>query len=384
MFRVMRSPPLRLGFCVAALVLLLGAAQTLSTLWWRQQSEQAFWASMPADTLQRYENLLAQHHADSDEAELIRYHFMRRHHPPVLGQGLWWLFMAGSVALVSSWLAWRWLLDPLQGVEEAAARMASGDYGVRSPEDAEGELGRLQHAFNALAGHLQRLEDERRELIASISHELRTPLTILQGRLHALCDGVLQGHAREHRRLLDQVVHLVRLVDDLNIITMGQERRLLLHPEKLELKALLSDWMELFAERAQALDMHLHFMAEEAWVLADPDRLRQILTNLIENALRYAAVGGEIDIALRHQGDQVEIAVSDRGPGLPDWREERVFGAFFRVDSSRNRHTGGSGLGLAVVHTLVELQGGKVIARQRPGGGAEFIITLPEFTALSH
>ena len=382
MFRMMRSPPLRLGLFVAAIVLLFAAMQLASAFWWRYQREQAFWTSMPSETVQRYAGLLRRHRADSDEAELIRYHFMTRAQPRVSLQILWWLLMAGTLSASTSWLAWRWLLRPLQGVEEAAAHMASGDYAVRSPEDADGALRRLQHAFNALAGNLQRLEDERRELIASISHELRTPLTILQGRLHALCDGVLQGHAHEHQRLLDQVVHLVRLVDDLNIITMGQEKRLLLRPEQLELKSLLSSWVELFAERAQALGMQLHLTATECWVWADPDRLRQIITNLIENALRYAAAGGEVDIVLSMHADQVELTIADRGPGLPDWREERVFGAFFRVDSSRNRHTGGAGLGLAVVHTLVELQGGRIVAQQRPGGGAEFIISLPSRTAM--
>ncbi len=381
MFRLTLTPAWRLGLLVASLSLCLGLVSEAWLLQRQHRAEQAFWQNLPIDVLQRYRYLQAQHQQFSDEAVLIRHHFMSRPEPDERNRLLWLILSSLLIGGCTAAWAWRMLLRPLDELEEAAERMTSGDYGVRSREDALGELGRVQSAFNMLAGQLARLESERKELIASISHELRTPLTILQGRLHALCDGVLTGNAREHQRLLDQVLHLVRLVDDLNVIAQGQGQRLSLHQEELDLQTFLHDFIPIFAERAQALGMQIQCHTQSAYVLADVDRMRQVLTNLIENAMRYAASGGTLDIDMQVHDGRVEILVSDRGPGLPDWQDERVFGAFIRVDTSRNRHTGGAGLGLAVVRTLVELHGGQVFSRQREGGGAQFVISLPQ---LSH
>jgi signal transduction histidine kinase len=202
---------------------------------------------------------------------------------------------------------------------------------------------------------------------------------VLQARLHALCDGVIPAAPEEFNKLLEQVEHLRRLVDDLHTLSVAESGRLSLHLTTVDLPALARDVLAKFASRLASYRMHTDLVVEtsDLHVRADEDRLRQVLHNLIENALRYAHSGEWLEVALRAQGNEALIAISDAGPGLPESVKTHLFQRFQRSDASRNRATGGTGLGLAIVQTLTVLQGGRIAADRSARGGARFTIRLP-------
>lgn len=282
-----------------------------------------------------------------------------------------------SIGVLAALLAERVFVRPVSSVAEAALRISQGDLAVRAHGSARhGELAGLVRNFNTMAVALERLESGRKETIAAISHELRTPLTILQGRLHALCDGVIPPNAGEHRKLLEQVEHLVRLVEDLNTLTLLDAGKLALHPEFFDLAAFVERLLPVYAGRAAGHGMRITTTLQSAEVIADPHRLQQVLTNLIENSLRYASSGGILEISVVPHGEFTVLELADRGPGLPDAVLGRIFDPFFRGDNSRSRATGGTGLGLTVVQRLIAQHGGHIEALNREGGGALFRIAL--------
>lgn len=272
---------------------------------------------------------------------------------------------------------------PVNSIAQAARRIALGDFSVRAYAPRQhGEMAGLVNDFNHMADSLESLEHERKASAAAISHELRTPLAVLQARLHALCDGVIPAQPEEFQRLLEQVEHLRRLVDDLHTLSVADSGRLSLHLASVDLPALVRDVLDKFASRLDSYRMSAELVVEtpQLRVRADEDRLRQVLHNLIENALRYARGGQWLEIALRSEGEQAVLAISDAGPGLPESIKTHLFQRFQRAEPSRNRASGGTGLGLAIVHTLTVLQGGRIVADTSARGGARFTIRLPRLT----
>ncbi|NPA06648.1 MAG: HAMP domain-containing protein [Chloroflexi bacterium] len=296
-------------------------------------------------------------------------------------------FVAALVAVVlSSVLAWalsQRILRPLSALQHAARRLAQGDLTVRVPESGDDELRALARAFNRMAKALQDSEQARRRLTADIAHELRTPLAVQQAHIEALLDGVYPLTPDRLVPILEQNRLLARLVEDLRTLSLAEEGRLPLHLRTLDVREALQQAAEQFRVSAQAegVTLDLTLPSEPLLVRADPERLNQILHNLLANALRHTPRGGRIELGARREGSDVVFWVRDTGPGLPPGTEEQVFQRFYRVDQARDREHGGTGLGLSIVRALVRAHLGDVKAQNHPEGGAMFIVRLPLATS---
>ena len=271
--------------------------------------------------------------------------------------------------------AYRRLAEPVGNLVEAAGRVESGDYGARVPETGSRELRALAHAFNAMAARLETNEEQRRTLLADVSHELRTPLTVIQGNLEAVLDGVYRADAEHLQPILEETRVMSRLVDDLRTLALSEAGALTLHREPTDLGALLHEVKGAFRPTAEAHGVELRNEIEPALPLfeIDPGRIREVVANLLTNALRHTPRGGTVTVALgRHGRHHVRVEVRDTGPGIPRERLERIFDRFTKSPESR-----GSGLGLAIARNLITAHGGEMSAESPPGGGATIRFTLP-------
>ena len=285
--------------------------------------------------------------------------------------------------LLSTVLAW-FIARPVRNVTRAAARVTEGDLSARAPQfggsRAGDELTELTRNFNLMAENLERLETERKEMIADVAHELRTPLTVLQGQIDALREGVRPVDDAALAKLEHQTRHLTRLVEDLRTLSAADAGRLPLELQTVDLARLTQRVTAAFEVKASAKGTALSFhcdLRQNALVQADPHRLEQVLGNLLENAVRYTPESGAVAVRVTQQQNAAVLEVSDSGPGLPEDALPHLFDRFYRVDSSRGRALGGSGLGLAVSKALVTLHGGRLEAANRAAGGAVFRVILP-------
>lgn len=298
----------------------------------------------------------------------------------LLSNLIWAVAISGVVAVLIGALLARLISRPVDEVSRVAQLVSGGDLSARARQwPGNSELVNLTRNFNRMAGSLDLLERERREMIADIAHELRTPLAVVQARLDAFEDGVLEPTPQELALVSMQIGLLTRLVGDLRTLSLADAGRLPLQLAPLDLSALVVRVSQSFASKAQAADIHLslHVSPGELPITGDRDRLGQVLINLLENALRYTPAGGQISVSAREQAGQALLSVQDSGPGFPAGSEQQVFARFFRDDQSRTRDSGGSGLGLAIVSALVQAHGGVVVARNAPPGGAEVEVRLP-------
>jgi len=266
---------------------------------------------------------------------------------------------------------------PLASMAETAQRVAVGDFSVRADSGkASGEMVGMVRDFNQMVDSLEGLERERKATAAAVSHELRTPLAVLRARLHAVCDGLIAADETEFRRLLGEVEHLGRLVDDLHTLSVADAGRLSLQYEVVDLAALVEDTLTGLEPRIGERGVILEWVPQVQCVMVrlDRDRMRQVLTNLVENALRHASKGGWLQVALVVEAQEAVLSIADGGPGLPDDMRDNPFRRF---QKSLNRHGEGVGLGLSIVQALVQQQGGHVSAGERTGGGAVFTVRLP-------
>lgn len=282
-------------------------------------------------------------------------------------------------ALASALLAWllaQRVARPITAVSSAARQLARGDLSARAPLlSGEREVAELARTFNDMAENLQVLERERQQAVADIAHELRTPIAVMQARLDALEDGVYPLSTEQITLLSTQTQLLTRLVGDLRTLTLLDAGRLALKPQVLNLAHLTEQVVNELHPRAAARGVQLTLQATPAEVRADPDRVRQILGNLIENAVRHASA--RVEVRVLSSSERTILHVDDDGPGIPTESREAIFTRFTRLDESRSRDTGGSGLGLAIVRALATAQGGQAQAGQSTLGGARFTVSLP-------
>jgi two-component system, OmpR family, sensor histidine kinase BaeS len=286
------------------------------------------------------------------------------------------------IGVIVALLVARRISRPLMNVSQAAARVSRGDLSARAPilrRRGGDETALLLRNFNAMADSLERLEGERRATSAAIAHELRTPLTILRGRLEAIRDDVITLDNKEISNLLSQTEVLSRLVTDLRTLSLADAGQISLERHTVDVRALVAQVVNSFEGRAGDRGMKLEFVSDVPRLDApiDSSRIIQVVSNLIENAIRYAPEGGFARISLNTNVNDAIITVRDSGAGIEADQLERVFDRFYRTDASRSRFTGGSGLGLAIVRTMVELHGGRITVRNHPEGGAEFEVRLP-------
>lgn len=263
--------------------------------------------------------------------------------------------------------------QPVGDLVEAARRIEAGDYSVRLPERGPGDLRGVARAFNSMTARLESTENARRTFLADVAHELRTPLSVIRGQAESVADGVYPADAEHLAPVLDATRTLETLVEDLRTLTLSEAGALRLAKEPTELGALIHDVVATFGAEAAAAGISVRSeVAELPPVEADPVRVREVLFNLVTNALSHSSRGGEIWIRAAPVAGGVEVRVEDSGPGLPADLLPRVFDRFVKGPESR-----GSGLGLAIARDLVEAHGGSIAAENRPQGGAVLRFFLP-------
>ena len=287
--------------------------------------------------------------------------------------------VAGLLGVILGLIIARHLSNPLNRLARAARELSRGDLSQRVPVSGSDEVVEVMSAFNEMAEALQRSETLRQNMIADIAHELRTPLSVIQGNLQAMLDGVYPLTREEIAHVYDETVLLNRLVNDLRALTLAEAGQLHLNLIPTRPEELLSGVAEMFREVAREKDIRLEtdIAPHLPDVLADPDRLRQVFANLLNNALRHTPAGGRVTLSAEPAGDAVRFSVSDNGPGLTPEEQAQVFERFWRADASRSRGGGGSGLGLTIARYLVEAHGGEIGVESEPGQGARFWFTIP-------
>jgi two-component system sensor histidine kinase BaeS len=278
------------------------------------------------------------------------------------------------------------LLRPLVRVAYATHKLAGGDYAIRVPVGSADEVGRLARDFNQLATTLERNDRLRREFMADVSHELRTPLGILNGQLEALEDGVMQADASTVRSLKSEVEHLNKLVNDLYDLSLADAGALTYRKSEVNLAVLLQTTLHTYAERfrKRGLTLASKDLFDDMPLHADPGRLQQLFNNLCENSLRYTDAvhpdgNGSLVVSCRRDLQQQNwiVQFDDTAPGVEGPALARLFERFFRVEASRNRASGGAGLGLAICHRIVDAHQGRIHAEASPLGGLRVVISLP-------
>jgi signal transduction histidine kinase len=272
------------------------------------------------------------------------------------------------------------LLQPVRELTQAAKRLAGGDLAQRVRPRGSDEVGVLGSTFNQMAGSLQAAEESRKAMTADIAHELRTPLSVQRAHLEALQDGIYPLTAENLSPVLEQNHLLTRLVDDLRTLALADSGQLQLERSNVDLMGLARDVIERFRPQFENRGVELSLEPGELPpVRVDPQRIEQILGNLLSNALRHTPAGGWVQVRGRliQSGRVIHLEVRDSGPGIPPEALEQIFERFYRADKSRSRPEGGSGLGLAIARQLAEAHGGRLQAENHPEGGAVIRLTLP-------
>jgi len=267
----------------------------------------------------------------------------------------------------------RRLIAPLGDLIDAAERVESGDYSVRVRVRGPRELRALGRAFNEMSAHLEGSEAERKRLLADVTHELRTPLTVIQGNIEAIIDEVHPPDAVHLRAILAETQVVSRLIDDLRTVSIADAGALTLHREEIEVGRLIGDSVASFDTQATAAGVTLSVDADGAGIaMVDPIRLREVLNNVVANALRYTPRGGSVVVGASGDDQRVTVTVRDTGAGIAPDVLPHIFDRFTHAPDSP-----GAGLGLAIAKSLVTAHGGEISATSTLGQGTEVRFTLP-------
>ncbi|MBI5296198.1 MAG: HAMP domain-containing protein [Chloroflexi bacterium] len=271
------------------------------------------------------------------------------------------------------------IVHPISKLSQAAKRLGKGELDIRVPARGSREMIELAEAFNKMAADLQQAQQSRRNLVADVSHELRTPLTVLEGNLRAVLDHVYALDESEAANLYEQTRHLIRLVNDLREISLAESGQLMLENAPTDLNALILDVMQalepLSAEKLIRMEYEPTSPLEGG---VDSVRIRQVLFNLLGNAIRHTPQEGRILIRARMEARGMTVSIQDSGDGLTPTELASVFDRFYRADKSRARETGGTGLGLSIARAIVEAHGGRIWAESDGGGrGSVFSFFIP-------
>jgi two-component system OmpR family sensor kinase/two-component system sensor histidine kinase BaeS len=302
--------------------------------------------------------------------------------------GVFLAFMIVMIVLTGTNI--RRMSVPLDDLLTASNRVAEGDYSTRVDENGPPEVKSLARAFNSMASRLQESDQQRRALLADVSHELRTPLTIIQGNLEGVLDGLYPADGKRLKSILEETQILSRLIDDLRTLSMVESGVLQLRREPTDLIALIRDTVAVYRSQADLAGVQIELTHPETEVSmdVDPERIRQVLSNLIANALRYTPKGGFVrvnltlhaletanqpqDAKLSPEG-KIVISVSDDGPGISSADLPHIFDRFYKSNDSH-----GMGLGLSIAKYIVEAHGGEVNASSEVGKGTTISFTLPD------
>lgn len=285
---------------------------------------------------------------------------------------------AGLLALLLGIALANTISRPVKELTSATRAVAAGELGRQVPVRTQDEIGELAESFNHMSADLARSNQVRRQMTADIAHDLRTPLSVILGYTEALADGKLPGNAPTYQAMYDQALHLSRLVDDLRTLSLADAGQLSLLRRPVAPGSLLDQTAQAHEAQAAHRDIALQVMypADLPDVDVDPDRIVQVLGNLLSNALRYSPQGSTVRLAGEVRDGNVTLRVQDSGPGIPDEDLPHIFERFYRGDRAR-QDDGSSGLGLAIARSLSEAHGGRIEVESRSGQGTTFSVYLP-------
>ncbi len=279
--------------------------------------------------------------------------------------------VCGMSGIAVGAIASRQISRPITELVKAVKKVGAGELGYQVTLRSHAmEFDLLSEAINRMSLDLQHGEALRRNLMADVSHELRTPLTILEGHLRAALDDVYALDESKIATLYSQTHHLIRLVDDLNLLAQAENHQLPLHNAPTD--------VEQIAAEENGNTLQIDIQGTIPLMMVDAVRIRQVLTNLVDNAVHFTHTGGHITVRLENTPDRLEISVADSGEGIPADQLTHVFDRFYRVDSARSRSSSGSGLGLAIVKALIEIQGGTIsVQSEGLNRGTTFTLGIP-------
>jgi len=307
---------------------------------------------------------------------------------------IWGIAMIGTLigiflATVLSMLVSRKMIRPLEKMEETASRIAEGEFGRQIEVTSDDEVGRLARSFNRMSSQLsekiqaiERIDRLRQELLSDVSHELRTPLTVIQGFSEAVLDGLVKSKEQEQlylNNIIDESQRLRRLVDELLDLKGMEAAKTFDEMEYVVLNKLVQITVDRLRYMANSKEIKLTLTVPEQTITVwgNIDRLKQVLTNLLDNAINHSEAGGEVSVALGMKNMHAFISVKNAGPGIPREELVNIWERFYKVDKSRSRRGTGTGLGLSIVKKIIEMHDGKVSVESEPGHGALFTIYLP-------
>ncbi len=299
---------------------------------------------------------------------------------------LYGALIGAVIALLLGIFLSRTITRPIRELTAATHAVSEGDLSQQVPVRSKDELGELAKAFNKMSTELQRSVNARKQMTADIAHELRTPLSLILGHAEAVHDGVLKPTRENFEIIRDEAGRLEHLVNDLRTLSLADAGELSISLQIIEPERLLREVASLYQYQTRQKDIALELDIDSslATIEVDPGRMTQVLTNILDNALRHTPAGGRIVLSAKEVNDQIELALQDSGPGLDAEELARVFERFYRTDSSRQRDgemSGGSGLGLAIAKSIVQAHGGQVSAEFEAGKGLKVIVSLPKKTS---
>lgn len=288
------------------------------------------------------------------------------------------------VSLVATLFVSRWLVTPISKLSRGARQLAKGNFSVRIASTSTDELGQLCDNFDEMAHTLKMNEQARKQWVADISHELRTPLSVLTAQIEAMQDGIRATSPENIALLKKSTDNLSYIVGDLYELSLADIGALSYNKDTFDLAILLRDVINAYQDKFDAKSLTLTFQQQpsDALIFADQKRIRQLIINLVENSLRYTDAGGEVSVHLSQQANRkgqtyTRINIEDSAPNVPESAHIRLFDRLYRVESSRNRETGGAGLGLSICKKIVEGHSGEIHASHSVLGGLSMTITLP-------
>jgi signal transduction histidine kinase len=286
--------------------------------------------------------------------------------------------IAAAIALAMVQVLARGMTSPLREMAAAARAMARGEHGRRVRESSRDEVGELAHAFNAMAADLEELDRQRRDLVANVSHELRTPITALQAMLENLVDGVAAPQPDTLKTMLRQVERLGRLIAQLLDLSRLESGAMPLQRRVFAVREVLDEAADECRMHEPGVPVVVAVEPPDLVLDADPERVHQVVANLLENAVRHSPPSGTVTMTARADAaSAVVVEVADEGPGIPPADAARVFERFYRSDAARSVEGGGAGLGLAIARWIVDLHGGSIRPEARAPRGCRMVVVLP-------
>lgn len=288
----------------------------------------------------------------------------------------------GAVSLIAALILGavmaRRISHPISESIEAARRIAKGRYGQRiTDRSSTREIAGLTSTINELADTLEKQELLRKRMSADVAHELRTPIATLQSHIEAMIDGIWAPDAERLKSCLEEVMRIGRLVDDLGKLARYESENLFLNKTYFDISELIRGIVLNYEQDFRSKGVKLEYKAEKLQVYLDRDKISQVIINLLSNSLKYTGEGGLVEIYTTGSKDMVNIAVTDSGQGIPEEDLPYIFERFYRADKSRNRLTGGSGIGLSIARAIVDAHKGTITVKSKVNVGTEVTVSLP-------